>query len=409
MTRNAVLDDMVKILRDQHARKLDIVVPATKIRAKDGLLVISGVEAELTEDGVTTVDGRYQPTKVCDSGIAEKLRIPGSYLTRLREEGRTDLYDGNVTGLLQGKQVRRAGGEVEVIHPADGRSFLARLFRDENGGVGVARALLSNKWGGMDNLDVLMAGVEGINASGVHTEVTDAYLTDRRMYIDFFAPAVTAMAPVLLGGYRNPFDNEGVTRNHPRNDVEYWRGVAAREGLGYEPGTEPIVFAGFRLSNSEVGEGMASVTPLIKIKICRNGLVVTDDTIAHRHIGSRLDDGIVNWSRDTHKAQLNLIKAKARDAVVKFLNPEYLQDKINAIEEKAGKPVAKAADTIKKLGKQLGYTQDEQDGILEHFVMGGQLTAGGIVNAVTSFSQTIGDADRANDLDGSALQVLKLV
>lgn len=409
MTRNAVLDDMVKILRDQHARKLDVVVPATAIRAKDGLLVVSGVEAELTEDGVTTVDGRYLPTKVCDGDLAEKLRIPGGYLTRLREEGRTDLYDGNITALLQGKQVRRASGEVEVIHPADERSFLARLFRGDDGGTGVARALLSTKWGGMDNLDVLFAGVEGINASGVHTEVTAANLTDRRMYIDFYAPAVTAMAPILLDGYRSPFDNEGVTRAHPLGDVEYWRGVAEREGMGYERGKEPIVFAGFRLSNSEVGEGMATVTPLIKIKICRNGLVVTDDAVAHRHIGSRLDEGIVNWSGDTHKAQLALIKNKARDAVVKFLNPEYLQGKINEIEEKAGKPVVKAADTIKKLGKTLGYTQDEQDGILEHFVMGGQLTAGGIVNAVTSFSQTIGDADRANDLDGSALQVLKLV
>lgn len=408
MTPNATLTNLVTLLRDQHARKLDIVVPATTLRAKDGLLVVAGVEAKLEADGVTSVDGRYLPTRVFDGDLGEKLRIPGGYLGKLREDGRTDLYDANVTGLLQGKKVQRASG-IEVVHPADDRSFLARLFRGDEGETGVARALLSTKWGGMDNLDVLFAGIEGIEASGVHTEVTAANLTDRRMYVDFYAPAVTAMAPLLLDGYRSPFNNAGVTRAHPMGDVEYWRGVAEREGMGYERGKEPIVFAGFRLSNSEVGQGMATVTPLIKIKVCRNGLVVTDDAVAHRHIGSRLDDGIVNWASDTHEAQLTLIKRKARDAVVKFLNPEYLAGKINEIEEKAGKPVVKPADEIKRLGKTLGYTQSEQDSILEHFIMGGQLTAGGIVNAVTSFSQTLTDADRAADLEGSALQVLKLV
>jgi hypothetical protein len=39
----------------------------------------------------------------------------------------------------------------------------------------------------------------------------------------------------------------------------------------------------------------------------------------------------------------------------------------------------------------------------------GQLTAAGIANAVTSYSQTIPDADRADNLDDLALHAMTLV
>jgi hypothetical protein len=39
---------------------------------------------------------------------------------------------------------------------------------------------------------------------------------------------------------------------------------------------------------------------------------------------------------------------------------------------------------------------------------GSQMTRGGVLNAVTSFSQTVASADRADELDGSALRVLEL-
>lgn len=406
--RNATIENLVSVLRDQHARKLDVVVPAANLRARDGHLIVAGAEQELTADGVTTVDGRYLPTKVCDEGIGEKLGIPSAYLAKLRAT-RTDLYDGNVTGLLRGKSINRPSG-VETIYPGDDRSFLLRLFRGEDGNAGVARAFLSNGFGGMDNLDGLMAALAGVRASGAEITVAGCDLTDRRMYVDIYAPAVAALAPVLLGGYRNPFNAEGVDRQNRMNDAEYWRGVAAREGQGYAPGTEPIVFAGFRISNSEVGEGAFSITPKLQIKICRNGLVVSQDAIRAVHLGSRLSDGIVQWSHATHVKALELITAKATDAVTQFLDVDYLKRTLVKIEEKAGKPVTDAPDkTIKRVGKELGFTQDEQDGILQHFILGGQLTAGGVLNAVTSFSQTLADADRADTLDGKALRVLALV
>jgi hypothetical protein len=406
-TRNATLDDLVTVLKDEHSRKHDIVVPATKIRAKDGDLIVAGAETEITLDGVSTVDGRYRPTRVCDEGIAGKLDIPTKYLGRLRAEA-LDLYDANVNGWLRGRTIHRAAGP-EVIRPADSRSFLLRCFRGGDG-TGVARALLSDSYRAMDNLDVLTAALQGVRDSGTEIEVRSCDLTERRMYVDVFAPQVAAMAPVLLAGYRNPFADPEVdaTRQHGR-DLQAWRETGERTGLGQVATGEPIVFAGFRISNSEVGGGAFSIVPRLLIQICTNGMTIQQDAIRNVHLGAKLDAGLIQWSAETHRKSLDLITAKARDAVATFLDGDYLTGTLGRIEEQAGKPVTAPTDAIKTVGKALGFTQAEQDGVLDHFIRGGQMTAGGVLNAITSFSQTIPDADRADAVESQALKVLSLV
>ena len=43
--RNASLADLAALLRDQQARKVDVVAPASAIRARAGQLVVSGHHA----------------------------------------------------------------------------------------------------------------------------------------------------------------------------------------------------------------------------------------------------------------------------------------------------------------------------------------------------------------------------
>jgi hypothetical protein len=45
--RNATLGDLAAMLRDQQARKLDIVAPATAIRARHGQLILDGTDPQL--------------------------------------------------------------------------------------------------------------------------------------------------------------------------------------------------------------------------------------------------------------------------------------------------------------------------------------------------------------------------
>lgn len=406
--RNATLNTLADVLRSQNARKLDLVVPATKMRSRGGNLVLAGTDAEITEDGVTPTEGVYRPTRVFDEGVAEKLGIPVSYLRRLRAEA-PDLYDANMNAWLHGRQVRR-GGELEVVRPADERSFTVRLFRGD-GEEGVARAMLSDGYRFIDNFDVLTAGLQGIQKAGVHVEIKQCDLTDRRMYVDVFSPEISAMAPDLLRGYRNPFDNAQVAeaRRGGVSDVEFWRGVAHREGQGYENGAEPIVFGGFRITNSEVGNGAFTITPKLMVKVCRNGLVINALSERVVHLGGKQAEGVINWSAETQRKQLEVITSKTADAVKLFLSEKFLREQLADIEADAAKPIDAPEKQITAVSKQLGFTKTEQEGILAHFIMGGQMTAGGLLNAVTSFSQTVTDADRADTLDREALKVLSLV
>jgi hypothetical protein len=130
-TRNATLEDLASMLKEQHARKIDVVAPAGVVSMKDGDLVLKGMEPILNDDGVTDPNGSYRPTSVADEGLAEKLGIPLLYVRRLRHE-RLDLLDGNVNGWLRGSRVRRtieidnAVAGVEQDHGPDPRSFLIR-------------------------------------------------------------------------------------------------------------------------------------------------------------------------------------------------------------------------------------------------------------------------------------------
>lgn len=389
-TRNADLSTLVSILRDQHARKIDVVAPAANFGFRDAALVVAGVEAMLSEDGVTDPNGTYLPTAPFDGDVADKLRIPVAYLRRLREE-RPDLYDVNTNGWLRGKNptVRRTFTEGEGYNdqvvregiPGDPRSFLLRLFRGDEGEQGVARALLSDRYAAADNLDVLMAALDGVRAAGVEVDVAKADLTDRRMIVKMHAPSIATEAVDLLRGYRSPFT--GATGDEC-----------------------PIVFAGLRITNSETGDGRFTITPEVTVQVCTNGMTMTTDMVAQTHIGSRLDAGVVRWSTDTEQKNLEVVKAKTRDSVATFLSPGYLRDAVARLTRRAGEEVGTTREAVVALTKPLGYTEAQQDLILDHFVRGGQFTRGGVVNAITAASQTVEDGDAAHEMDLAATRLL---
>ena len=367
VTRHADMGDLAELLRDQQARKVDVVAAPSALRARDGLLVISGTEPVLTEAGVDLADGIYRPTAVCDEGIGEKLGIDLRYLRKLRDQA-TDLYDVNVNGWL---------------HRQDpDRRFLVRCFRGQ-AGTGVARALLSDGYKRIDHLDVLTAILDGVRRAGVPVQVDGCDLTERRMYVRLHSDQVTALAPVLLAGYRSPF-------------------------TGAEGTANPVVWGGLVVTNSETGDGAATITPRLVVEVCRNGYTITAD--AHRavHLGGKLAEGVIGWSADTQQRHLDLITAKARDAVTRFLDPAYVQHVITRMERDAGAPVERPEETIRVISQQLRFAEGTREAVLAHFIKGGQLTAGGVMHAVTSVAQTLDDADTAHDLESHALRVLQL-
>ena len=91
-----------------------------------------------------------------------------------------------------------------------------------------------------------------------------------------------------------------------------------------------------------------------------------------------------------------------------FLSPGYAERVVRELEKQAGHRLADAAKTVEVISARLRYTEAQQAQILDHFIKGGDLTAGGIMHAVTSAAQVQGDGDAAWDLENSALDALNL-
>lgn len=390
--RNATLADMAKRLETLEDVKHDAVVPATAIRSVGGTLRVEG----MGPDGPVGEAGLFQPTRIMDGHLATRLGVPLDYLRRLREgkigkDGqpaspkRLDLYDANVNGWLHGVN----GGDPSVVIDGaptidpDNRKFLLRTFTDPEGGVGIARALTSDRYGVIDHLDMVTAVFAGIRESGINIDVQSCDLTESRMTVKISAPELSVLAPELLKGYRSPFS-------------------------GNEGADNPTVFAGLCFSNSETGGGAYTIVPRFIFQICTNGMTIKRDALREVHLGSKLDEGVIKWTGETHRQNLELVTAKTKDAVTTFLDTDYMEMVLDRITERAGKPIAEPAKAVELIGTQLRFTEEQRTGILDHFIKGGQVTAGGVLQAVTSYAQTVSDPDEAYDLELAAMDAFDL-
>ncbi len=365
--RNASLRDLANVLHEQQDRKLDIIAPAPTIRAEAGHLIVQGADHKISADGVTACPGTFQPTEVCDNGIAEKLGIPSGYLRRTRREA-PDLWDANVNGWLSRSQ---------------NRSFMVRTLRPHAGGAGVARAFLSNGYRIIDNYDILTAALDGVRQAKAHVRVHSCDLTDQRMYIRIVADEIRAYAPELLRNYRSPFS-------------------------GNRGADNPTVFAGLQISNSETGCGAFTIVPRLIVEVCDNGLTITKDATRNVHIGGRQDDGIVKWSDRTRARTLDLVTSQTADAVRTFLNPDYIGRQLHSLQAAAAVRIKDPEATITTVAQRLKFTEERRKAILNHFIEGADITAGGVLHAVTSVAQTLPDADQAHEMESTGLRAMEL-
>lgn len=368
--RRRDLATLAKTLQDQRTRAVDVVASAKSLHSKDGLIVLSGLEPVLEEDGVTDVNGFYRPTDVGNEGIGLKLGIPNQYLRKMHEDF-PELYDANVNGWLQRTDAK----------------YLLRLLRTpgQERQDGILRALLSDRYRTIDNFDVLMATLAGIREAGLTGDSLriEADLTERRMIVKVHSEAVALAAPELIGKYRSPFTGQSGMDN-------------------------PLLFAGFMITNSEVGGGSFSITPRAVWEVCTNGMTITKDAMREIHLGVRLNEGVVKPSARTIKRNLDLVTSQTSDAVKAFLSKDYLESKVEEVQEKMGVEITDAPKVITDVSAKLGFSKDDAADILGAFVKGGTMTAGGVMQAITAAAQSREDGDEALRWEAAALPALEL-
>jgi len=370
-------DDIARfigLLQTREAHMVDLVAPAASLVSSGARLAIGGLDPVLTDDGFYQVNGLYRPTSTVYQQLANVLEIPSKYLKKMAfgDEGDVELFDRNVNHWLA-----KADKELLV------RTMWGQdpNFPDT---TGVVRAVLSDRYGISDNLDTALAVVEGLSAAGLDsTNIRSLDLTEDKLYIRVEAPEVQVIARDFLGDYRSPFTGQSA------KDL-------------------PVISAGIIYRNSEVGTGASEIVPYIVVQVCKNGMTMTHDKFARRHVGGRLESGVVRWSDETRKASAAFIKAQVTDATKQFLTEDYVQASVDKLAKDAGEEIADVTKTIEVIGKELSYSEDDQKGILAMFIKGGVSTSGGILQAVTAHSQTIEDADRRFEFNDTGVPAMKI-
>jgi hypothetical protein len=306
---------------------------------------------ELTPAGELAVQNgtrqEFPVTNLAHSQIASRLDIPKKYYDRMRLEAPT-LLSANVNEWFHSKPERR------LVRTLDGN----------------ARAFLSDRYRRLDNFELAESVLPVLAEMGEGIQIVSTELTPSRMYI------------------------KAINR---RLELEVKKG--------------DVVQAGICITNSEVGLGSLKVEPLIFRLVCLNGMIAQDHSTKKYHVGRAVEDDEAYslFSDETLKADDTAFFLKVADTVraavdiAKF--GQIVQRMREATEQRIeGNPVA----VVEVLGDKFGYSQDEKSGILTHLIQGGDLSAYGLLNAVTRTSQDLGDYDRSTDLERDGSRVLSL-
>ena len=324
------LGEVLTELKRQQAEKRDYISPSSSLT--------------LSPDGRTLNMGEnaFSTTDLFHRQMAASLSIPTKYYDLMQRE-KPDLLAENVNAWMSSRD----------------QSYMVRSLS------GVARALLSDRYRRIDNMEVasavlpLFAGIDGI-------EVMSAEVTESRLYLKI----VNHRLEMACVGDR--------------------------------------VQAGVVISNSEVGLGAVSVQPLIYTLACTNGMIVNSLGERKTHVGRAAKgmDGFEVLSDETMEAEDHAFMLKLRDITVAAIDEVrfgMVVDQLSASAE--AKITGRVQDVVELTGKEYGLNQGEQDGVLKYLIEGGDLSLYGLSNAVTRMSQDVESYDRATALEGIGWQM----
>jgi hypothetical protein len=231
---------------------------------------------------------------------------------------------------------------------------------------GDARAFLSNRYQRIENEEIAEVALP-ILADIPDVQIVSSEVTDKRMYIQAVAPRV-----------------QGEVK---RGDV---------------------VQAGVVISNSEVGCGAVRVSAMLWRLVCLNGMIAGDAFRAY-HVGRQVEDNEALWADDTRKADDRAVLLKVRDMVRAATDTTRFRQRIEQMNgltqiEVSGNPER----AVEVLAQKIGATDEEKGGILAALIKGGDLSAWGLVNAVTNQAHRARNYDRAVDFETAGGQLVEL-
>lgn len=189
----------------------------------------------------------------------------------------------------------------------------------------------------------------------------------------------------------------------------YIKAINQRVELEVKKG-DPVQ-AGVVISNSEIGLGSIRVEPLVYRLVCLNGLIAQDRSLKKYHVGREIQGEMAQelFTDETMRADDRALLLKVRDLVSGAVNQAQFESIVNDMREATKRKIeGNPVKAVEVLGEKLHFNQSEQSGVLTHLIQGGDLSAYGLMNAVTRTSQDLESYDRATEFEAMGSQVLTM-
>src|SRR5216684_4185161 len=310
----------------------------------------------VTANGRTTLDvedhGQYDITTTTHRQISGHLGIPADYYDRL-QAGAAELRDPYHPSRSLFESTVNA---LFQARPAGER----RLVRTLDGS---ARAFLSDRYRPLDHDEILERVLPALGEFDLDWSESSLEVTDQRLYMKLINPGDAVQAGVLV-------------------------------------------------TNSEIGMGSFSVSPLVFRLVCRNGMIRQDFARRKYHTGARLGgegEMYEYYRNDTVRARNEATVLEMRDLIRGALSDAVFGKIVDNLRESAviriaGDPIR----AVEQVQSRFSLSNDEKGSILRALVEGADLSVWGLANAVTRIAQDAPTYDRSTDLEAIGGQLLAL-
>ena len=154
-------------------------------------------------------------------------------------------------------------------------------------------------------------------------------------------------------------------------------------------------------------------TPLVFRLICLNGMIAQDYGQRKYHVGKRaseLEDAYEMYSDTTRQLDDAALFAKIRDTVKGVLTTVTLEKIVQKMQDATEQKIVSRdiPAVVEVTAKMLGYSESTKQGILQHLILGGDMTRYGLMNAITAQSQSEDDYETATRLEADGGRVIEL-
>jgi hypothetical protein len=316
---------------------------------QDYIAPARAIEVEAQSDGMIAAQvagqGTFPVLNLAYGQLAEHTGVPKKYADRMRADA-PELLAANMNRWLSTDDSKR-------------------MVRTLGGDM---RAFLSNRYQRIENEEIaevalpILADVPGL-------KIVSCEITERRMYIQ--ATTDRVVGEVKVG--------------------------------------DPVQ-AGVTISNSEVGYGAVNVQPLIYRLVCLNGMTRSLGLRAY-HVGRAQDDTDALLRDDTRASEDRTVLLKVRDFVSAALDRVRFDadlERMRALTDDSLKVTGDPAKAVEVLAAKVGANEGEKGGILRSLIEGGDLSAWGMLNAVTAQAHGARDYDRSVEFQVAGGKLLDL-